>query len=163
VFIVAGPEFGLELEGRILLIAKSLYGLKSSAAHWHEELAQTLRDIGFEPSKANYDLWIKDCGAHYEYICVYVDDIIAASLNADALLKAFRLKVHYKLKGVGQPDYYLGGNYARIKCADGIETCYLSAHTYIKNICEKMEKTMDVTLKNYQMPIDPDYRPEIDN
>ena len=39
--------------------------------------------MGFEPSKADFDLWIKDFGTHYEYICVYVDDIIAASLNAD--------------------------------------------------------------------------------
>jgi len=77
----------------------------------HEELAQTLRDMGIEPSKADYDLWIKDCGTHYEYICVYVDDIIAASFNADVLLEEFRLKAHYILKGVGQPDYYLGGNY----------------------------------------------------
>jgi len=51
VFIVAGPEFGPEFQGRILLIVKSLYGLKSSAARWHEELAQTIRDMGLEPSK----------------------------------------------------------------------------------------------------------------
>jgi len=141
---------------------KSLYGLKSSAARWHEELAQTLRDMGFEPSKADYYLWIKDCGTLYEYICVYVDDIIAASLNADALLEGFRLKAHYKLKGVGQADYYLGGNYGRIKCAYAVDTCYLSAHAYIKNICERIEKTMGVTLKIYQI-MDPDYRPEIDS
>ena len=88
---------------------------------------------------------IKDCGTHYEYICVYVDDIIAASLNADVLLEEFRLKAHYKLKGVGQPNYFLGGNYGRIKCADGVDTCDLSAQTYIKNMCEKIEKTIGVT------------------
>ena len=163
VFIVAGPEFGPELEGRILIIVKSLYGLKSSAARWHEELAQTLREMGFEPSKADFDLWIKDCETHYEYICVYVDDIIAASLNADALLEEFRVRAHYKLKGVGQPAYYLGGNYGRVKVADGMETCYLSASTYIENICTKIEKVMKVTLKNYQMPMDPEYRPEVDS
>jgi len=32
VFIVAGPKFGPEVEERILLIVKSLHGLKSSAA-----------------------------------------------------------------------------------------------------------------------------------
>ena len=119
--------------------------------------------MGFEPSKADFDLWIKDFGTHYEYICVYVDDIIAASLNADALLEEFRSKTHYKLKGVGQPDYYLGGNYGRIKSADGMGTCSLSAHTYIENICDKIEKATDAKSRNYQMPMDPDYHPEIDN
>ena len=32
VYIIAGPEFGPELEGKRLLIDKSLYGLKTSAA-----------------------------------------------------------------------------------------------------------------------------------
>jgi hypothetical protein len=32
VYIVAGPECGPELEGRVLIIVKSLYSLKSSAA-----------------------------------------------------------------------------------------------------------------------------------
>ncbi len=44
-----------------------------------------------------------------------------------------------------------------------MDTCYLSANTYIENICDKIEKAIDVKLRNYQMPIDPDYRPEIDN
>ena len=32
VFIIAGPEFGPELEGQRLIVDKSLYGLKTSAA-----------------------------------------------------------------------------------------------------------------------------------
>ena len=45
VFIVAGPEFGKELEGRVMIIQKSLYGLTTSAARWHEELSATLLKI----------------------------------------------------------------------------------------------------------------------
>jgi hypothetical protein len=67
--------------------------------------------MDFLPSKADYDLWIKDRGSHYEYICVYIDDIMAASKDADALLIDFKMQARYKLKGVGPPDYYLGGNY----------------------------------------------------
>ena len=60
VCFVAGPEFGPRLEGRILLIVKSLYSLKTSAARWHEELAQTVREMGFEPSTPDFDLWLMD-------------------------------------------------------------------------------------------------------
>ena len=73
VFIIAGPEFGPDLEGRVMLVVKSLYGLTTSAARWHEELSKTLRSMGFTPTKADHDLWLKDCGTHYEYLCTWVD------------------------------------------------------------------------------------------
>ena len=78
VFIIAGPEFGPDLEGRVMLVVKSLYGLTTSAARWHEELSKTLRSMGFTPTKADHDLWLKDCGTHYEYLCTWVDDMIVA-------------------------------------------------------------------------------------
>ena len=46
---MAGPEFGPELEGRILLIDKSLYGLKTSGARFHEHLSLKLAGLGFKP------------------------------------------------------------------------------------------------------------------
>jgi hypothetical protein len=36
VYITAGPEFGANLHGKNLMIDKSLYGLKTSAARFHE-------------------------------------------------------------------------------------------------------------------------------
>ena len=41
VYIVAGPEFGPDLQGRVMIVLKSLYGLTTSAARWHEELSNT--------------------------------------------------------------------------------------------------------------------------
>lgn len=38
VYFIAGPEFG-EFEGRILIIYKSIYGLASSGARWHEVMS----------------------------------------------------------------------------------------------------------------------------
>ncbi len=42
VYTICGPEFGPELEGRIAIIKKSLYGLKSSGARWHAHFAKSL-------------------------------------------------------------------------------------------------------------------------
>jgi hypothetical protein len=72
----AGPEFG-PLEGHLLIITKALYGLRSSGARFHDKLHDTLTDMGFRPSYADPDLWIRDAGNCYEYICVYVDDLMA--------------------------------------------------------------------------------------
>ena len=41
VYTRAGPEFGSK-QGLLLIIVRSLYGLKSSGACWHEHLAERL-------------------------------------------------------------------------------------------------------------------------
>ena len=82
VCIIGGPEFhDVGLEGHLLIIVRALYGLKTSGARWHDRFADTLRNEGFTPCKADSDVWMrKTTGiieSHhlYEYICVYVDDL----------------------------------------------------------------------------------------
>jgi hypothetical protein len=74
-YIIAGPEFG-DFQGTPLLIEKGLYGLRSSCARFREHLAAKLRLMGFKPSYADNDLWMKDCGDYYEYLATYIDDIL---------------------------------------------------------------------------------------
>ena len=77
VYCVAGPEFG-DLAGHTLIIIKALYGLRTSGARFHERLVDTLRDLGFKPSYADPDLWMRDNGSTWDYVCVYVDDLLVA-------------------------------------------------------------------------------------
>ena len=69
VHIIAGAEFG-ELEGHTLVIVKALYGLRTSGLRWHERFADCLRDMGFSPSKAEPNIWMRPNGDAYEYIGV---------------------------------------------------------------------------------------------
>ena len=87
IYIVAGPEFGPALAGRILIIVKALYGLRTSAARFHEHLTDTLRKLGFSPSKAEPNMFYKDASDHYEYIAMYVDDILVWSRNPMRIMK----------------------------------------------------------------------------
>ena len=50
VFIISGPEFGLDLEGSILIVIKALYRLLNSAALFHKHLSDTLHSLGFRQS-----------------------------------------------------------------------------------------------------------------
>ena len=162
IYTIAGPEFGPGLEGCIMIVERSLYGLKSSSAAFHEVLSDSLMELGFSPSKADFDLWMKDCGTHYEYIATWVDDLLIMSKDPMAIITD--LKKKYTLKGVGTPEYYLGGDLGRVKHPSAPSGSYLvtSARTYIKKVCEKIEKLMDWRLKNYGSPMDPKYHPELD-
>ena len=112
VYIIAGPEFG-EREGHTLVIRKALYGLRSSGARFHDRLADTLRDMGFTPCKSEPDLWMRDRGDHYEYVCVYVDDLMAIMKEPQTFFDELQEVYKYKLKGVGPPKYHLGGDFFR--------------------------------------------------
>ena len=59
--------------------------------------------MGFTPSKAEGDIWMREMGDHYEYIGVYVDDLMIASKNPQAIIDALTAKPHsFKLKGTGR-------------------------------------------------------------
>lgn len=45
VYLVAGLEFGQERMGKPLIVRKALYGLKTSAARFHNHLSNTLLDL----------------------------------------------------------------------------------------------------------------------
>jgi hypothetical protein len=61
---------------------------------------------------ADLDLWIKKTkDGGYDYIASYDDDIIVISKEPMALIQEFQKT--YSLKGIGTPEYYLGGNFLK--------------------------------------------------
>ena len=162
VFVIAGPEFGVH-QGKRMIVDRSLYGLKSSAARFHEHLSIKLRKLGFKPSKADPDLWIRKIHDHYEYIARFVDDVIVFSKDPMAIMK--ELEKNYVMKGVGKPQYYLGGDVVELQepwDKEGIYTAF-SAETYIKNCLPKLKAMCGVTeFKKVKTPFAEDYHPELE-
>jgi len=158
VFCIAGPEFGSR-QGHALVIYKALYGLRESGASWHAKFADTLRKMGFTPCKADPDVWMRAKHDHYEYVCVYVDDILHVSKNPKLFFEELKNKYNYHLKGVGPPEYHLGGDFKRDK--DG--TLSWGSTTYCKKMMMHFEKIFNEipTPKNAPMP-EKDH-PELDN
>ena len=163
VYIVAGSEFG-ELQGKPLIVYKSCYGLKSSSARWHEHLAANIRKLNFRPSQADPDLYIREKDGHYEMLAVYSDDLLVFSKDPMAILD--QIKKVYTLKGVGEPDYYLGGNvFSPINdhwTAEGI-TIGLSAETYINNSVKNFERLFDKQFRTSSIPMAEGDNPEMDD
>jgi Reverse transcriptase (RNA-dependent DNA polymerase) len=75
VCFTAGIEFG-DKAGNLLVVDQALYGLRTSGARWHDRFAGTLTSMNFKVFMADPDVWLRDCGSHYKYLCVYVDDIM---------------------------------------------------------------------------------------
>ena len=113
VCFIAGGEFG-ELAGHTFMIIKAQYGLKSSGKMWHDRLFDVLYDMGFRPSKAEEDIWMRDMGDHYEYLACYVDDLAIASKNPQAIIDALEgAPNNFKLKGTGPMQFHLGCDFFR--------------------------------------------------
>jgi hypothetical protein len=158
VYTIAGPEFG-KLAGRKLIIVRALYGLKSSGAMWHLQLADNLRDMGYRPTKADYDCWIRENEDHYEYVAVIVDDLLVFSREPNTVIQPLKEIYGYTLKGVGIPEYYNG---ADIGYNETTKNWSMSAKTYIKNVTEKIEGLLELQLKCYGSPMMTDDHPELD-
>jgi hypothetical protein len=69
---------------------KSLYGLKTSAARFHEYLSESLLRLGFKKTKHEPDLWMVDNSSHYEYLATYVDDILIWSKDPMAVISNWK-------------------------------------------------------------------------
>jgi len=166
-YIIAGPEFGPQLTGKRLIVYKSCYGLKTSAARFHEHLATKLRKMGFKPSRADSDLWMRHDGkGNYEYLATYIDDIAVFSKNPMAIIH--ELQKDYVLKGIGKPEYYLGGNINEIH-EDSIWRKYgtrmsMSADTYIKNSLDRLQQLIGCgEFRKAKSPMSQEYHPETED
>ena len=64
--------------------------------------------MGFTPSKAEADIWMRENNDLYEYIAVYVDDLLVTARDPNHILQTLQEQHKFKLKGVGPLMYHLG-------------------------------------------------------
>ena len=157
VYIIAGPEFG-DREGHVLIISKALYGLHSSGLRWSERLADVLRAMKFFPSKAEKDIWMRDKGDHYEYIAVYVDDLMIASRDPETIISLLVKEHCFKLKGTGPTEFHLGCDFYRDE--EGV-LCY-APKKYIEKILDNYQRIYGRLPKRAHSPLLQNDHPELD-
>ena len=75
------------------MIVRALHGLKSEGAAFRSHLAKCMESLGYEFSKADLDLWLKqeirseDWAQYYSYLLCCVDDISFNNYNPDTVLE----------------------------------------------------------------------------
>ena len=107
--------------------------------------------MGFTSSFAEPDIWMKDCGDHYEYIAVYCDDLTIASRDPKAIADALVDTYDFKLKGTGPLKFLLGCDYFRdddgVLCFAPKKYIEKMVETYLRLFGEKPDSTTCRRLK----------------
>jgi hypothetical protein len=171
VYTTAGPEFGPDKIGKPVLIVRALYRLKTSGAAWHAQLTETLRAMDFVPSMADPDVWMRPAAkpngfAYYEYLLVYVDDVLILSHDPKPILTC--IEKFYRLKEPAtDPKTYLGA-FIKVWAVEGDSRRIwsMSSSHYIKEALNNLEKHLQAEGLRLQgkpqTPMKADYRPELD-
>ena len=164
-----GPEFG-SYEGHVFIIVKALYGLKSSGAAFRAHLAEVLDNIGFRSSMADPDVWMRaavknDGEKYYEFILVYVDDLLCMSYDPKSPMEEISEVLRFKRDKMEPPDIYLGARLEE-KELNGRKMWAMSCTDYIKTavqIAEKGAQKRGLNLPNrVDTPMMSNYYPELD-
>jgi hypothetical protein len=155
--------------GQTVVIVKALYGLKSSGAAWHSVLVETIHSMGFQASLADPDVWYraatKENGFdYYEYLIVYVDDILVLSHQASEIMKT--VERMYRLKEPATtPTTYLGATILEWSVS-GNKMWAMSLQKYVKEAMHCLE--IELSKSGHRLtgktvtPMTPGYRPELD-
>jgi hypothetical protein len=114
--------------------------------------------MGYFQCKADHDLCIKDCDTHYEYVLVYVDDIMCIGSHPEVFFQALTKTYYFKLKGVGTPSYHLRGDFFR----DPDRTLAWGAASYVKKMVMNYEIMFGKKPTKYSSPMIPKDHPELD-
>ena len=165
----AGPEFGSD-EGKPFIVTQALYGLKSSGAAFRAFLAETLDDIGFKSSIADPDVWMRaavkpDGEEYYEYILVYVDDILAISHEPKRPMHDIQKAFKFKKDEIKAPDTYLGAKLEE-KSINGRKVWTMTSRDYVKHAVKNVEDSLKKRGMKLQSkastPMGSGYKPELD-
>jgi len=171
-FIVCGPEFGTENVGRVALIRRALYGGKVAGRDFWHHLRECMGRLGFTSSRADPDVWFRlskrSTGEeYYEYVLLYVDDVLVISEKAEAVLRK-EIGKDWVLKedSIGPPSKYLGGKLREVTLTSGVKCWAFGScqyvHSAVNNVVDHLKKKGLKLPHKAPNPLSTEYRPETD-
>jgi hypothetical protein len=168
-----GVEFG-QHNGQRAIIVRALYGLKSAGAAFCNHLTVCMSNLGYKSCLADPNFWLRpavrdsDGVCYYEYVLIYVDDILCMSHDPKELMQKLDKYFPMKEGSIGPPSIYLGAKLSKVKLPNGVEAwamspskyvqeAVLNAEDYLKCKCDR--KSLD---RKASTPFRSGYRAEMD-
>ena len=147
--MIAGPKFGPEESNKTFLVVIALYGLKSASFSLRSFMAEKLTEIDFQSTMADPDVWLpaatkEDGEKYYEYILMYVDDILVISCHAREILEEVQKTIKLKNDRIEAPEYYLGAKLQE-KTISGYKCWTITSQDYVKAAVQNVEETITNT------------------
>jgi hypothetical protein len=173
IWFKAGLECGID-QGKVMIIKRALYGLKSSGAAWRAHFANFIeRTLGFKPTRVDADVYIRkskklDGTQYYEMFLVYVDDCLVVSHAPADIMKM--IGDEYNLKaGYGAPESFLGAETELFDLPDGRRAWSMKSEKYVKNAIETVKallhedgRELKAGKRPHKNVLPPGYKPELD-
>ncbi|XP_021899481.1 uncharacterized protein LOC110815833 [Carica papaya] len=130
---------------------KSIYGLKQASRQWFHKFSRILLQEGFYQSQCDHSLFVRQQGETFLALLVYVDDIVIAS-NDDQAVEELKgtLKQKFKMKDLRILRYFLGPEIARNDT--GITLCQR------KYALDLLTETGYLGCKPSSIPMDPNIK-----
>jgi hypothetical protein len=132
-----------------------------------------MRGLGYAPCLADPDLWWKantrdDGFEYYEYVLLYVDDVLAISHEAEEVLRRIDKFFPMKKGSIGPPEIYLGAKMSKVVLPNGVEAWAMSASKYVQEATSNVEDYLKreyngrTLARKAATPMKTSYRPELD-
>ena len=116
-----------------------------------------LDEIGFQSSPADPDVWLRPAvkfngEEYYEWVLMYVDDILAISMDPPAILKSMEGDtVKYKNGKIEPPEMYLGSKLQEMEIND--YSCWtISSSDYIKGAVQTVKDSVNKDKCQWKLP-----------
>jgi len=102
--------------------------------------------LGFTSSRADPDVWFRSSKQttgeeYYEYVLLYVDDVLVISERADKVLRN-EIGQHFVLRkeSIGPPSNYLGGKLCKITLENGVKALAFGSCQYVQSAVRNVEE-----------------------
>jgi hypothetical protein len=173
IWFQAGAECG-EHRGKVMIVTRALYGLKSAGASWRSMLSTYIvNEMGFVSTRVDPDVYrrksVKPNGEpYYELLLVYVDDILLVSAKPGEVFKQIASQFTIKDDRWGPPTQFLGSEVEEFIFEDGGRAWSTTCHKYVKNAVDTVKQLLREdgrqfkSSKRCEGPLPVDYRPELD-
>ena len=133
-------------------------------------MAEKLDEMGFKSLVADPDVWIRPSvktgrEENYEYILMYMDDILAISMQPRDAMKGIERRFKFKNDKVEEPSSYLGAQLQK-KVINVWDCWTVTILDYVKaavaTVKEDVKKTTRQLPNKVLTPMVQSYLPEID-
>ena len=132
-----------------------------------------MEHLNFVPCKADSEVWMRpaikfDDTKHWEYVLLYVDDVLCISENGISVIKN-EINRYFKVKNsesISAPKLYLVNKVSKVTLANGNKAWAFSSSQYVQAAIENVEahlKRFNMSLpRRASSPLKNNYRPETD-